>query len=180
MSRSMVISSILLNSSTSGRGRETRIGALSASALPNRSNCPSIFFLPDALTLSKTRSRTCSSARRFAPSESKAPARIRLSMARRFRSCPYILRQKSSNEEKLPFLARSDSTACTNPRPTFLTAAIPKRRLPCSATVKSASDSFTSGGNSAIPISRHSAMYSATLVLSCNTLVKRAAIYSRG
>ena len=47
-------------------------------------------------------------------------------------------------------------------------------------TVKFAPDSFTSGGSRRMPISLHSAIYSATLPLFSSTLVSSAAIYSRG
>ena len=46
--------------------------------------------------------------------------------------------------------------------------------------MKRASDSFTSGGRTFMPISRHSEMYSATLVVESSTLVSSAAIYSQG
>ena len=47
-------------------------------------------------------------------------------------------------------------------------------------TVKSAPDSFTSGVSTAMPISRHSKMYSDTLPLSSSTEVSKAAMYSLG
>ena len=47
-------------------------------------------------------------------------------------------------------------------------------------TVKLASDSLTSGGSRRMPSSLHSAIYSATFALFSSTLVKSAAMYSRG
>ena len=48
------------------------------------------------------------------------------------------------------------------------------------ATVKSASDSFTSGGSRSMPMALHSAMYSATFPALSSTLVSSAAMYSLG
>ena len=87
--------------------------------------------------------------------------------------------QKSLNERKGPPLCRSFSKAATKLRPTFFTAARPKRMV-LSQTVKSAPDWLMSGVRMVMPISRHSRMYSDTLALSPSTEVRRAAIYSVG
>ena len=63
--------------------------------------------------------------------------------------------------------------------PTPFSAARPKRMF-FPDTVKAVSDSLMSGGSRAMPLSRHSAMYSATLSWESSTEVSRAAIYSRG
>ena len=54
------------------------------------------------------------------------------------------------------------------------------KRMPSSTTVKSAPDWFTSGGSRGMPMSLHSAMYSATFSVESSTEVSRAAIYSLG
>ena len=64
-----------------------------------------------------------------------------------------------------------------NPRPMFLMATSPNR-MPSGSTVNRSLERFTSGGSSAMPQSRHSPMYPATLSLLSSTLVSRAAMYS--
>ena len=92
---------------------------------------------------------------------------------------PCIRRQNSSRVRKGPFSSRSRISDWIKPRPMPLMATRPKRM--CSpATVKFASDSFTSGGRVATPSSLAAAMYSATLALLSSTEVSRAAMYSRG
>ena len=118
-------------------------------------------------------------ARRFSPRLSIAPDLIRLSTARRLSSLPLMRRQNSSRPWKGPFCSRSVTSRAMNLAPMFLMAVRPKRML-APATVKSAPDSFTSGGSTLMPSSRHSPMYSATLVEESSTLVSRADMYSRG
>ena len=63
--------------------------------------------------------------------------------------------------------------------PTFFTAASPKRiASPCG--VKYASLTFTSGGSTAMPISRHSLMYFTTSSVLPETEVSSAAMNSTG
>ena len=65
------------------------------------------------------------------------------------------------------------------PRPIFLIAASPKR-MPPGTTVKLSLDSLISGGRSAMPMARHSVIYSEILTELSRTEVMSAAIYSRG
>ena len=104
---------------------------------------------------------------------------MRLSTARRFSSRPVILRQNSSRSLNGPFRDRSFISCWINFSPMFFMATSPKRMFP-PTTVNLASDSFTSGGSTFMPISRHSAIYSATLFDESSTLVRSAAIYSLG
>ena len=92
---------------------------------------------------------------------------------------PDMRRQNSSKPVKGPFSARSCISSWMKRSPMFLMATRPKRIFP-PTTVKRASDSFTSGGRTLMPISRHSVIYSATLALESRTLVSRAAMYSQG
>ena len=111
--------------------------------------------------------------------ESKAPALIRFSTARRLSSLPDMRRQKSSRLWKLPPLSRSAVSSSIAPQPMPLMATRPKRMFSPS-TVKFASERFTSGGSSLMPMFLHSAMYSATLVLLSRIEVSSAAMYSCG
>ena len=110
---------------------------------------------------------------------SKAPDLIRLSTTLRFRSWSNIRSQKSIKSVKGPPLLRSVSRPLMKLRPTPFNATRPKR-IPSPTTVKSAWDSFTSGGSRAMPMVRHSAMYSATFSVESSTEVSSAAIYSLG
>ena len=65
------------------------------------------------------------------------------------------LARKSPNDENAPLLAREDFTDATTPSPTLRIAASPKR-ISFPRGVYSASDSLTSGGNTLIPMRRHS------------------------
>ena len=138
-----------------------------------------MFLRLSAVTLSMIGPEAVSSARRLKPSESNAPALMSDSTARRFRSRGTIRRQNSSSVRNGPPLSRSALSSSMKPQPMPLMATRPKRMF-SPETVKSASDSFTSGGRSLMPMSRHSAIYSATFVLLSSTLVSSAAIYSRG
>jgi hypothetical protein len=69
--------------------------------------------------------------------------------------------------------------ACTAPRPTFFTAARPKRMAP-SATVNVSSDAFTSGGSTLMPIRCASATAAATFSALPASLLSTAAMYSTG
>ena len=128
---------------------------------------------------SSTCPKTSISWERRQPIRSKEPDLIRLSSTRRFRSRSNIRSQKSIKSVKGPSLLRSSSRPLITFRPTPFRATRPKR-IPPSETVKSAWDSFTSGGSSSMPHSLHSAMYSATFSLESSTEVSRAAIYSLG
>ena len=110
---------------------------------------------------------------------SKAPARMRLSTTRLFRSSPCRRWQKSGKERKGPSAWRWASTALVKPRPTPFRAARPKR-MSWPATVKSGPDWLMSGGSRRMPMERHSAMYSAIYPWESSTEVRRAAMYSRG
>ena len=164
-------------SSTWGIGMAA--GLAPGSSAPKRSSWPEILSRWAWLMLSMTGPAICMRALRLQPILSKAPALIKFSIARRFSSRPDIRRQKSSKSEKGPFFSRSATRLLMAPQPMPFMATRPKRRF-SPATVKSASDSFTSGGSSFMPSSRHSAMYSATLVLLSKTEVSRAAMYCRG
>ena len=146
---------------------------------PNRSNCPSMVSFEVRERLSRSTGTICRMARRLQPMLSKAPARIRFSSVRRFISEEYIREQKSSKEENRPFVFRSETSELITFRPIPLIATSPKRMF-SPETVKSGPDSLTSGGRRAIPIALHSAIYSAIFTLLSSTLVRRAAMYSRG
>ena len=92
---------------------------------------------------------------------------------------PDMRLQKSSKLVNSPFSCRSATSSSIAPQPMPLMATRPKRMF-SPATVKFASDSFTSGGSSFMPSSRHSAIYSATFVLLSSTDVSSAAIYCCG
>ena len=110
---------------------------------------------------------------------SNAPARMRFSTARRLRSRPAMRRQKSSRLRKGPSSARRAISSFIKPRPMLFIATRPKRMF-FPTTEKSAADSFTSGGSSFMPMSRHSAMYSAILRLLSSTEDSSAAMYCCG
>ena len=76
-------------------------------------------------------------------------------------------------------MSRWASTALVKPSPTPFRAARPKRMF-SPDTVKAVPDSLMSGGSRAMPLSLHSAIYSATLSWESSTEVSRAAMYSRG
>ena len=86
---------------------------------------------------------------------------MRFSTARRFRSLPLMRRQKSSRLLNSPSSLRFATTSFMKPLPMFFIATRPKRIFSPS-TVKSASERFRSGGSRAMPMLRHSEMYSAT------------------
>ena len=100
-------------------------------------------------------------------------------MALRFMSWSKSRLQKSMKSAKGPSFSRSASRLTMKFRPTPFSATKPNR-IPSATTVKSAPDWFTSGGSSWMPMSRHSAMYSATFSVESSTEVSRAAIYSLG
>ena len=104
---------------------------------------------------------------------------MRFSRARRFKSLSNIRWQKDWKFSKSPPSCRSATILSMSPRPMPFTAARPNR-MPSSTTVKSGPDSLMSGGSRRMPISLHSAMYSATLPLESKMLVSRAAMYSLG
>ena len=52
--------------------------------------------------------------------------------------------------------------------------------MPPSSTVKLSREQLISGGSKAMPMSRHSLIYSDTLSVLSSTEVRRAAMYSRG
>lgn len=170
------MSSFFGYSSTSGTGTAPQ---LSPSSNPKRSSCPSIFLRPSVAMQSSTASTICMRARRFTPRLSKAPDLMRLSTARRPSSLPAIRRQNSSKPVNGPFSLRSCISCWINFSPIFFIATSPKRMFR-PETVKRASDSFTSGGRTLMPMSRHSEIYSATLPVESSTLVSSAAIYSQG
>ena len=87
--------------------------------------------------------------------------------------------QKSKNETKGPSAPRAARIVAIGPSPTFLIAAKPNR-IPSAATEKSFSLSFTSGGNTRIPSSRHSLIYRTTLSVFPISLVSKAAMNSWG
>ena len=148
-------------------------------SIPNRSIWPSILSFRSLAIPSSAGPTASISERRLNPMLSKQPARIIFSIARRLSSFPDMRRRKSSKSRKAPPAVLSAASSATAPRPTPLIAASPKRIL-LPATVKSASDSLTSGGSREMPISRHSAIYTATLELTSSTEVRRAAIYCCG
>jgi len=147
--------------------------------MPKKSSCPSTFCRRLAPMESRSLSWTAISWLRLAPKPSKAPARIRFSTARLLMSLSYIRSQKSWKPVKSPPRSRSRTTAWIKPRPMFLMATRPKR-MPSGSTVKLSRDRFTSGGSRAMPMSRHSLMYSDTFSAESSTDVSSAAMYSRG
>ena len=89
--------------------------------------------------------------------ESKAPARMRLSTTRLFKSSSNSRWQKSGKERKAPPSPRFSNTLLVKPLPTPFRAARPKR-MSSPATVKWGPDLLISGGRRRMPISRHSAI----------------------
>ncbi len=86
---------------------------------------------------------------------------------------------------KGPLASRSATMRSTNPSPTLRTAARPNTmpRRPSSARrsgANSATERFTSGTSTSIPMERHSARYTAVLSLLSFTDVRRADMYSTG
>ena len=67
-----------------------------------------------------------------------------------------ILRRKSEKSLNAPFSSRARTIASTTLCPTLRIEASPKR-MSVPTAVKSADDSFTSGGSTLMPIRRHSA-----------------------
>ena len=176
VSFSMCIRSVAVNSGMSGITTVSTV--LLAALMPKKSIWPSTFRRRTLPMPSSTFSYTASSCDRRAPMLSKAPLRIRFSTARLFMSPQsYIRSQKSCKDVKLPPCSRSRTTDWIKPRPMFLMATRPNR-MPPGSTVNRSLDRFTSGGSSAMPQSRHSPIYPATLSLLSSTLVSSAAIYS--
>ena len=92
---------------------------------PKRSSWPEMLSRADWATLSSTAPDTAISERRVWPIESKAPALMRFSMARRLSSLPFMRRQKSSKSVKGPFAARSATSESIAPQPMPLMATSP-------------------------------------------------------
>ena len=78
-----------------------------------------------------------------------------------------------------PPCSRSATIESTAPVPTFLIPRRPKR-IRSSATLKSAADRLMEGGSTSSPRSRASFTYSASLSVSCISLVRFAAMNSAG
>ena len=86
---------------------------------------------------------------------------------------------KSVNSPYGPPLPRSAMIASTAPVPTFLMPRRPNRMRP-PATLKSAAERLMDGGSTSSPSSRASLTYSASLSVSCISLVRLAAMNSAG
>ena len=178
VSFSIASSSARVYSSTSGI-LMLMAPASSKSGSPNRLSCPSTLLRLSCWMPSIMTPATRSSALRLKPMLSNAPARMRFSTARRLSSLPAMRRQKSSRLRNGPSSSRREISSFMKPRPMLFIATRPKR-ISFPLTEKSANDSLTSGGRSLMPISRHSAMYSAILVLLSSTDESSAAMYWRG
>ena len=92
----------------------------------------------------------------MSPSESNAPALISDSITRLLQTTSGAASRKPWKLTALPISVRAATTPSTTFRPTLRTAVSPNR-MSVPTAVKFASDSFTSGGSTAIPIRRHSA-----------------------
>ena len=113
-------------------------------------------------------------------SESNDPLLMKLSTTRRLTARRSTRSQKSKSAVKRPPCRLAVSTASTAPSPTFLIAASPKRMPESSITVKNMSESFTSGGRTRMPRSRHSPMYCTILSVLARSEVRRAAMKNAG
>ena len=98
--------------------------------------------------------RPCNCAR-LAPSESNAPALTSASIVARLQACGSTRSQKSNRLRNGPPCFRAATIASAAAAAAALDRARPKRILP-SATVKSDSERFTSGGTTSMPIRRQS------------------------
>ena len=170
----MNISSVGGRSGMSGNGISAEV--LSGES-ENMSSCPATLRFCRSATSCNTLSYTASICARFAPVQSKAPACMRFSTARRLTSVSLMRSQKSCSDANGPF-SRSCSTARISARPTFLIADSPKR-MPPGSTVNTSRERLMSGGRRDILKSLHSLTYSAIFSELSSTEVSRAAMYSR-
>ena len=107
-------------------------------------------------------------------------------MVRLFKTTGSTRAQKSKMSTKGPLASRSATMRSTRLSPTLRTAASPNtiaRRAPSPSLAvgaNSATDRFTSGTSTSIPMVRHSPRYTAVLSLLSLTEVKSADMYSTG
>src|SRR5579864_189058 len=113
------------------------------------------------------------------PKSSRAPALFKDSSTRLFSSRRSTFSQNSKIELNLPSSLRADVIDSMALRPTFFTAASPKR-IALSCGVKYASLTLMLGGSTGISISRHSLMYLTTLSVLPICDVSKAAMNSTG
>ena len=146
---------------------------------PKRSNCPIASARFVSMTESIASRYTAISPLRDTSNESKAPALIKDSIVFLLQTWASTFAKKSPKDVKRPLTIREFLIDATTPSPTLRIATRPNR-ISALRGVYSASDSFTSGGNTRIPIRRHSLKYNADLSLSSRTLVNNAAMYSVG
>ena len=123
---------------------------------PNRSNWPIASARLVSSTASTAGSYTLISPRRAWCSESKAPPLISASIVRLLQTTASTLRRKSAKSANSPFSARVATTDATTFAPTLRIAVSPNlMSLPTG--VKFASEEFTHGGSTLMPMCRHSA-----------------------
>ena len=152
--------------------------------MSNRLTCPETFFFFCAWLASMAASYTASIWGRFAPSPSKAPALIRLSVTRLLQSVVSIRRQKSKISRNGPAFSRSRMIAATALSPTLLIAPSPNRiaAFPRSSvsTVNFQRLRFTFGGSTEMSLPRQYWIYPAILPVFPYTLFSIAAMNCTG
>ena len=122
---------------------------------PNKSYCPIDSARLDSLALSTASMWTLSKPFRECSRESKAPALISASITLLLHTAGSTFFKKSKKSLNLSFFCLELIRASTTFSPTFLIADKPKRiSFPTGAN--SLKDSLTSGGNTLIPMRRHS------------------------
>jgi hypothetical protein len=114
--------------------------------------------------ISMAPSITAKSCARAAPRNRERPALMKLSIIRRFTASRSTRSQKSYREVKCRPLERAATIDSTALAPTFLDRAQAKAKR-FAARREVSSEEFTSGGSTAIPISRHSLMYRTTFAV---------------
>ena len=110
---------------------------------------------------------------------SNAPALTRLSTTRRFTSWRSSRRQKSTSDVKGPSCSRAATMASIAFCPRFLIAPSPNR-IVSPSTPNEKRETLTSGGRTAMPIARHSSMWTTTLSVFAISEVRSAAMNSTG